>query len=277
MSPDQKSDLILERFLLGELPPKTHDTLEAALLDDPQLCRRLDELRRSNQAILDRYPPELITGQLRQRIEKTVDINKRKRLRRLPTALKIAPLLAAVWLIFILVLPDRDPLAMANHPANLTIPDEKDDVTIAKGSKIEPSKPRLIIYQKISRDQISEIVADSLLQPGDLIQIGYIPGNARYGMIFSIDGRKTVTLHHPDSEDDNTALTPSGKQFLVPSAYELDDAPAFERFFFITSDQPFSARLILERIRHFTTLVELQHQYPALGSDFSIQSISVRK
>jgi hypothetical protein len=40
-----------------------------------------------------------------------------------------------------------------------------------------------------------------------------------------------------------------GGEVRLPSAYELDDAPGFERFFLIASDRPFEVAPVLEAAR----------------------------
>ncbi|HEX8539626.1 MAG TPA: ActD-like protein, partial [Cystobacter sp.] len=72
------------------------------------------------------------------------------------------------------------------------------------------------------------------------------------GVIFSVDGRGTVTLHAPERGLDAMPLAPSGTHAL-PQAYALDDAPAFERFFFVTSDDPFSLEEVLAPARVLAT------------------------
>ena len=52
-------------------------------------------------------------------------------------------------------------------------------------------------------------------------------------MIVSVDGRGGVTLHWPPAPGAPTDL-PKGENPL-PSAYTLDDAPTFERFFLVTT------------------------------------------
>jgi hypothetical protein len=62
--------------------------------------------------------------------------------------------------------------------------------------------------------------------PGDVVQLrldGLPAGHE--AVVVSIDGRGNVTLHHPQAK--GAALGPGG---LLPSSFELDDAPGFERF-----------------------------------------------
>ena len=63
--------------------------------------------------------------------------------------------------------------------------------------------------------------------------------------VVSLDGRGAVTLHHPATLNGSTALTP-GDAVTLDHAYELDDAPGFERFLFVTSDAPLDVATVLE-------------------------------
>jgi hypothetical protein len=69
-------------------------------------------------------------------------------------------------------------------------------------------------------------------------------------VIASVDGAGVVTLHHPVSEaapPEATAL--AARPTALPHAYALDDAPRFERFFFITADQPIDLQQSLGALR----------------------------
>ena len=57
-----------------------------------------------------------------------------------------------------------------------------------------------------------------------------------------------VTRHWPESGKVAGAL--EGRDALpLPHAYQLDDAPGFERFFFVTADRPFDVEVVLEAAR----------------------------
>jgi len=67
-------------------------------------------------------------------------------------------------------------------------------------------------------------------------------------VIFSIDGRGTVTLHLPKEMGDATQLEDAkGKARQLGFSYELDDAPTFESFFFVTAQDPINVDGVLER------------------------------
>src|SRR6185436_11941296 len=70
-----------------------------------------------------------------------------------------------------------------------------------------------------------------------------------YGAIVSIDGRGAVTLHLPRQGARATRLPEGGETVLLDRAYELDDAPRWERFFFVTGEAPFEIEPLLEAAR----------------------------
>lgn len=65
------------------------------------------------------------------------------------------------------------------------------------------------------------------------MQVSYVAAGNRFGVVVSVDGRGGVTLHHPASPRDVPRVKARGETPL-PYAFELDDAPGFERFFFVT-------------------------------------------
>ena len=64
-------------------------------------------------------------------------------------------------------------------------------------------------------------------------------------MIFSVDGRGSVTLHFPSGDRADTTLERG--VHALEYGYELDDAPRFEKFLFVTSTQPLDVASLLEQ------------------------------
>jgi hypothetical protein len=71
-------------------------------------------------------------------------------------------------------------------------------------------------------------------------------------VVFSVDGRGSVVLHYPSNASDSTALSPGGAHAL-PFSYELDDAPGFERFFLVWSDNPIPVDAVLAAAKNLGT------------------------
>jgi hypothetical protein len=79
-----------------------------------------------------------------------------------------------------------------------------------------------------------QLVDDGALAcEGDLVQLVYDSNGARHGVIWSVDSRGVVSLHHPLSASGDTAL--QRDQTPLSFSWELDDAPGAERFYFVTS------------------------------------------
>jgi hypothetical protein len=272
MAHERVNDLTLERYRLGELKPNEQAAVETALGTDPLLAGRLKALEASDRAILDLYPPHLMAGEITRRFDKQVQGAKPPARRPLHLAWKALPLLAAAWLVTVLFLPDASPLP--RPPATGITPA---DITQTKGSNGANQEPRLVLYHKRSVETVSQLPAESLLCAGDLLQIAFVSGGARFGAILSIDGRGTVTLHHPPAETDSNVLAPSGRQILLQNAYELDDAPGFEHFYFITSSQPFSTSTLLQKVRSIAQDPRQIGPSLPIGPLFQQTSVLVRK
>jgi hypothetical protein len=113
-------------------------------------------------------------------------------------------------------------------------------------------KPALRIYRKTGSG--SELLsAHAPVHRGDTLQIRYVAAGKRFGVIASVDARGQVTFHLPESPGTAAALERDGERAL-PHAYELDDSPGFERFFFVTSDAPFTTADIVQALRRGTAL-----------------------
>ena len=85
-----------------------------------------------------------------------------------------------------------------------------------------------------------------MARAGDLLQIAYVPAGKTNGVIFSTDGSGTVTLHYPENQGASSFLKKE-KKVLLTSSYELDDAPDFERFFFITAMEGIDVEDIIKK------------------------------
>src|SRR5213075_1493137 len=61
----------------------------------------------------------------------------------------------------------------------------------------------------------------------------------------TLAGRGVVTRHFP-ADGDRAAALARGRVTLLDQAYELDDAPGWERFYFVTGDTPFAVAPIVD-------------------------------
>jgi hypothetical protein len=97
---------------------------------------------------------------------------------------------------------------------------------------------RLRVYRKAG-DQVQRLTDGALVRPHDTLQLAYSPGARPFGAVLSVDGHGVVTLHLPEQAGPAPRLK-GGGEVPLPHAYELDAAPGFERFVFVTADRPFA-------------------------------------
>jgi hypothetical protein len=113
--------------------------------------------------------------------------------------------------------------------------------------RIKGLRPSLVVYRRTDRG--SEMLADDAsAKAGDVIRLGYVPGDRVYGVILSIDTRGTVTRHLP-SAGTRAAVLAHERVNLLDTAFELDDVPGWERFYFITSDTDFDVAPVVDAVR----------------------------
>lgn len=92
--------------------------------------------------------------------------------------------------------------------------------------------PHLEIDRRMA-DTVDRLETGARVDPGDVVQVSYVAAGNRFGVVVSVDGRGEVTLHHPAAPNEVPRVKARGENPL-PYAFELDEAPLFERFFFVT-------------------------------------------
>lgn len=225
----------LERYLLGELSSTRMAEIKKLLKTDSELRKKLAALKRSNEEILKQYPPEAVVPQIKTQLE-TGGKDKATQPVLLKRLLYATPVFAAALVVLFIVF---------RNPGGHTTQDIQGlQSTRIKGTEtIDVSKPHILVHRKVN-DTVELLESGDKASAGDLLQIAYVSVGATYGVILSVDGRGVVTLHYPESEDKDPILDQYKKTFLSTS-YELDDAPDFERFFFITSKSEIDVQAIL--------------------------------
>jgi hypothetical protein len=213
----------LERYLLGELPSSRMNEIDRLAQENPGLKKEIDNLKKTNAEIIKQNPTEAMLPGIMRIYEKN---RPRARSREKAGLLSLKHLLygtpvltAALILMFVVLFRDGD------SPGQNRIKGE---------DALDFTKTQILIYRK-NRDQVELLKNGDKVRYGDLVQLGYIPAGKTYGVIFSIDGNGVITLHYPEKTDGSTFLNQEKKN-LLNSAYELDNAPDFERFFFITAE-----------------------------------------
>ena len=265
MNKETISEYYLERFALGELPDEEKEEIRRLASSTPEIQAVLEALKSSDRDILALYPPLTIKAGLLKGLEKPS-----KKPFPLKPVLTISSV-AAVFLVLFLFFP------LFKQKPSIIYPDAKQDITLIKGiPAVDLSQTQLLVYRKI-QDRVEILSDGEHAREGDLLQLAYVATQDSYGMILSIDGRGTVTLHLPESQGKSTELE-EGKQFLLPHAIELDDAPDFERFFFLTSDAPIDVDGVLQDAQDLAkNPVDVRQQNIDLPENYTQYSVLILK
>lgn len=220
----------LERYLLGELAPPEMEDVRKAAQSDGAVARRLEELRQSNGEILRKYPPESIVRQVHGRAYTARSVRPKPGSGHHFGMLPRAAALIVVLLFVLLPIYQR----LEQRPPQGTEPE----------TRMKGGGPSLLLYRKVPSGS-ERLDEGSLAHKGDMIQIAYQGSDHGFGVIVSLDGRGVVTLHLPERGSQSARLE-TGRLVPLESAFELDDAPRWECFYFITAAQPFPVDLILQ-------------------------------
>lgn len=218
------TDWKLEQFVLEELPAEEMRAIAKQVESDIDVQQRLAVIRSSNEEILAQYTPHKTAVEIQWKADRREAKSTRSGVYRLlPAAasLGILMILVAGVLITLPELMKRDP----GHEVGK-------EIILYKGLEAQFS-----VFQK-GDDKETALEEGTVVKPGDELQLAYLAVYARYGAILSIDGAGMVTRHFPQSGEKAAKLSLDGRTPL-DFAYELDDAPGFERFFFIFAKENF--------------------------------------
>lgn len=220
-------DWLLERYALGELPQERMDTVRAALAASPDGEARLAALERSNEEILAALPPRVVAVAVRTKAE-------RARPNRSWMG-GLALVAVAALALFAVQVPETSV--------------GSDDGTYIDDTQYVGLKGDPTLFISRLRGKTTESLWDQpnpKARAGDRLQLSYMARDRRFGLIASLDGRGVLTMH--SGQQAPVQLEPA-ERVSLPNSYELDDAPNFERFFFIASKEAFDAEVVLDAIR----------------------------
>jgi hypothetical protein len=120
------------------------------------------------------------------------------------------------------------------------------DQTRIKGT---PPVERTQLYVYRAGDGDRHLRDGSHAARGDLLQLAYATADAGFGVLLSIDGAGKVWQHWPEPGGDRAVPLKVGGEVRLPSSYELDDAPSFERFFLVRAGEAFDVAPVLAAAR----------------------------
>lgn len=214
--------LLLERALLGEFSAAELQDLRRRF--GPGFEKALERVKAQDESFRNSRDFEIELQQVRQRVAQTAALPSRPVWRFVPALAAVATLAIVVWRVAPKDSAPQGPQIALGKPSTSTLE-----------VRLKGLSSHLTLHRKVGEGQ-EALEEGALARQGDVIQLSYVAVGAKFGVIFSIDGRGQVTRHFPASIRASAELAPRGATPLT-QAYELDDAPEFERFFFVTSDE----------------------------------------
>jgi anti-sigma factor RsiW len=254
MTHDPVPPLLLERLARGDLPPADAAKLRERLGPD------------ADAAVAALYADDAATdvdtfAAANQR--RLADARASRRRRR---ALWLAPALAGACVLLLWrAAPGPTPTHHLSHE-----PDA------GPGDRIKGLQPHLRAYRR-GPDGPEALADGATVRPGALVQLSYVGAGRKFGAVLSLDDRGVVTVHWPESGAAAPLLSATGET-LLPSAYELDDSPRFERFLLISRAEPFALAPVVAMAQALAADPERAAREPlALPADHAQASLLLRK
>ncbi len=248
MTTPAPSDLLLERYRLGELPADQMEAVAAMVATDGAVRSRLAALDRSDAQILGQYP----SGWMARRLQR----------RACPVPFSAAPSRGSLqrwWPV-----PVAAALLLAALP--LLRPNSDDARDTLKGDGVA-----LQLYRQTAAG--SQALGDGdAVRAQERLQIAFRAAGRHYGAIVSIDARGVLTTHLASAAG-AAALVSQGADTLA-YAYELDDCPGSERFYLVAADAPFTVPWVEAAIRRAAAAGTVRLDLPA---DYSQTCVTLVK
>lgn len=247
MIPDWK----LERYLTGDLPEGEMREIRELEKTDEIFAGRVKMMREDNAAILKKLPFERLSEKMDAR-ELGSGLNGTGRGmfisgKGMPAGFKLVKFAAAAALVLAVVSvalfsqreigPDAGTqVAGGAQVMDVAMVDASEIPGGAGDTRIKGLDARMEVWKKTG-DSAVQMPNLGEAREGDEIQLRYAVPEKCFGMLFSMDGNGTLTMHMADGSS-AVALEP-GKMTTLPFAYKLDNAPKFEKFFLLTSRAAF--------------------------------------
>ena len=222
------SDFKLERYLLGDLPEGEMQALREREACDEIFAARVREMREQGERFLAENPFSAIEDKLKNAERSEILPNRSFN----TLWLKIAAALVIALGVFSAVVLNRNVATYEGSGTSMEVAlADTDD-----GTRIKGMSASLEVWKKTGDSAVQMVNLGDAFE-GDEIQLRYRVPQKCFGMLFSMDGNGTITMHM--GEGDKAIELEPGKMTTLPFAYKLDNAPKFEKFFLLTSEKSF--------------------------------------
>lgn len=222
------SDFKLERYLLGDLPEGEMQALREREACDEIFAARVREMREQGERFLAENPFSAIEDKLKNAERSEILPNRSFN----TLWLKVAAALVIALGVFSAVVLNRNVATYEGSGTSMEVAlADTDD-----GTRIKGMSASLEVWKKTGDSAVQMVNLGDAFE-GDEIQLRYRVPQKCFGMLFSMDGNGTITMHM--GEGDKAIELEPGKMTTLPFAYKLDNAPKFEKFFLLTSEKAF--------------------------------------
>ena len=248
MIPDWK----IERFLTGDLPEKEMNGIRKLESTDAMLAQRVKMLREDNKAILNKLPFETLAAKIDAvdagtvtETAGTANLDAAKNAPRFTLVKFAAAAVLVLAVSLVAFFAQSETVVTGNDVAGNDVARnaqgvQQTQVALAEtqsDTRIKGMDARMEVWKKTPAGIVQLNDLDEVSE-GDEIQLRYAVPEKCFGLLFSMDGNGALTLHMGNGEK-SVELAP-GKMNSLPFAYKLDNAPYFEKFFFVTSSNEFA-------------------------------------
>lgn len=226
-----------------------------------------DKLTNSDKEILEKYSSDFVKSLVENKLSKSTTSKKGSFTIKSSFVFKFSAVAAVLVLALIL------PLSFSNYTKVYDSVFQDNSAIRIKGKS-----SALFVYRNENGKAV-RLSTGTKVSEGDILQLSYVCADPEYALIVSVDGNGVVTSHFPEDSTDS-ALLEKGGEFPLSYSYKLDDAPAFERFYLVTSDKEFSLDSIedfLLSISGISGKIDIEELSNLVGSEVSISDIMLIK
>lgn len=225
------SDRIIEEIKCGER--KITDFPESLR---EEITRRVTELKNSDREILAKYTPEMMKKAVEQKMRGETKVSSNSTMHKRMVQFRYFAYAAAAVFAFAVFVP----VGLNHQNSWLTKTANVQTAERVKGNAVVKSKGPYLNLYKLNGGEVLSVKNGEKASAGEVIQIAYNSCGDKYGVIFSVDGNGTVTRHFPDRGWTAGEFEVTEGLNLLDFSYELDDAPEYECFIFVTSNERFT-------------------------------------